>query len=262
MVRALLIRGMLVGALAGLLSFAVARMIGEPEIDRAIAFEEKMAPAGAGHQHATVATNTMSMAAAPHLDEELVGRTTQAGIGLLTALAVYGAAFGGLFAVVFAFVHGRLGRLSARATAALLAGAAFTSICLIPNLKYPANPPAVGLSETIGSRTALFVAMIAFSVAAMIVAVKAAQYFRTHYGTWNAALIGGGLFLALVLVAGWLLPPLDEVPQGFPAAALWNFRIAAIVVQAVMWATLGLAFGLVAEPLLRDRPAVTPLAAR
>src|SRR6185436_3466978 len=106
MIRALLIRGMLVGALAGLMSFAVARMIGEPQIDRAIAFEEQMA--SAGHQHADAATNTMSMA--PHSDEELVSRSTQSGIGLLTALAVYGAAFGGVFAVVFAFVHGRFGQ--------------------------------------------------------------------------------------------------------------------------------------------------------
>lgn len=42
MMRALLIRGMLVGILAGVLAFGVARIFGEPQVDRAIAFEEQM----------------------------------------------------------------------------------------------------------------------------------------------------------------------------------------------------------------------------
>ncbi len=46
MMRVLLIRGMLVGVLAGLLSFGVARVLGEPPVDRAIAYEEQMV---AGH---------------------------------------------------------------------------------------------------------------------------------------------------------------------------------------------------------------------
>lgn len=99
MMRALLIRGMLVGVLAGLLSFGVARLLGEPELERAIAFEEQQtaaAHAGAGatvhdhgsdHDHAAGAPVTVS-------------RATQSGIGLLTAILVYGAAFGGLFALV------------------------------------------------------------------------------------------------------------------------------------------------------------------
>lgn len=273
MISALLIRGMLVGALAGVLSFGVAKILGEPQVDRAIAFEEQMPGAEAGHNHSDAATtagtmNNMSMASgqaasAPQAEEdELVSRSTQAGLGLLTAVVVYGAAFGGLFAIVFAFVYRRLGQFSPRATAALLAAAAFITIYFIPSLKYPANPPSVGLSETIGHRTGLFVAMIAFSVAAMIVAVKAGQYFHSRYGTWNAALIGVVVFIVLALLAGLLLPPLNEVPEAFPAVVLWNFRIAASAIQAVMWGTLGLAFGLVAEPVLRERPALTSLAAR
>ena len=42
----LLVRGMLVGLLAGLLAFSFAKVFGEPEIDRAIAFEE-----GMSHSH-------------------------------------------------------------------------------------------------------------------------------------------------------------------------------------------------------------------
>ena len=41
MVRTLLVRGMLVGLVAGLLAFGVGRLFGEPQVDRAIGFEEQ-----------------------------------------------------------------------------------------------------------------------------------------------------------------------------------------------------------------------------
>jgi hypothetical protein len=69
----------------------------------------------------------------------------------LTGVA-YGAAFGGLFAVALGWFW--VVRFGPRLTAALLAAAAFTTVYLVPSLKYLANPPSVGLPETIG-RTSL-----------------------------------------------------------------------------------------------------------
>ena len=43
MVRDLLIRGMIAGLIAGLFCFGVAKVFGEPQVDRAIAFEEQHA---------------------------------------------------------------------------------------------------------------------------------------------------------------------------------------------------------------------------
>ena len=71
-------------------------------------------------------------------------RDTQAGLGLLTGVAVFGTALGGLFSLVFAFAYGRLGALRARGTSALLALFGFVSVAIVPFLKYPPNPPAVG----------------------------------------------------------------------------------------------------------------------
>src|SRR5438105_1686035 len=99
MVGNLLIRGMLVGILAGLLAFGVAKIFGEPQIDDAIAFED--------HHH-------QMSGAAP--EPELVSRDVQSGPGLLTGVVLFGAAVGGIFSLVFAFAYGRLGRLGARAT--------------------------------------------------------------------------------------------------------------------------------------------------
>jgi Probable cobalt transporter subunit (CbtA) len=252
MMRALLIRGMLVGVLAGLLSFGVARLLGEPELERAIAFEEQQtaaAHAGAGatvHDHGSDHDHAAGVPVT-------VSRATQSGIGLLTAILVYGAAFGGLFALVFGLVYGRVGPWDARTTALLLAAAAFITISFVPSLKYPASPPTVGLAETIGARTQLFFAMIAIAVAAMIIAVLTARRLLAVHGAWNAALAGGGAFLAMVIIAALLMPSLDEVPQGFPADVLWSFRQAALAIQATLWATLGLVFGSLADSVLQER---------
>src|SRR5471030_1571887 len=127
MVGKLLVRGMLAGIAAGLLTFSFAKIVGEPQVDQAISFEEK-ADAAKGE--------------AP--DPELVSRKTQAGLGLLTGVVTFGAAVGGLFSLVFAYAYGRVSVLSVRALSAWLALAAFITLVIVPNIKYPANPPSVG----------------------------------------------------------------------------------------------------------------------
>src|SRR6201999_1324960 len=105
-------------------------------------------------------------------EPEMVSRKVQRNIGLLTGVVVYGAAMGGIFALVFAFAYGRLRIADPRALSAWLAFLGFVTIALVPGLKYPANPPAVGQPETIGVRTAAYFLFIAFSIAAMVLAVQ------------------------------------------------------------------------------------------
>ena len=230
---------MLAGFVAGLLAFGVARILGEPSVDRAIAFEEQAHKAAhPGHQHED--------------EPELVSRVVQRGIGLFTGVVVYATAFGGLFALVFAFAYGRIGNLSPRATAALLAAAAFVALVLVPDLKYPPNPPAIGEAETIGQRTALFVAMIAVSLAAMLVALAVGQRLVLQFGAWDASLVGGVAFIVLIMAAMLLLPAINEVPAQFPADLLWRFRITSIGIEAVLWTAIGLVFGRLADTVLRS----------
>ncbi len=248
MVRILLIRGMLVGILAGLLGFGVAKVFGEPQIDRAIAFEELEDHAAAGgHEMAGVVTPEPG--AVPG-EGDLVSRGAQSGIGLLTGVVVYGTALGGLFALAFAFVFGRIGPSSPRATAALLAAVGFIALVVVPGLKYPPNPPAVGDGATIGYRTGLHFVMLAIAVAATVVASVVVRRRSRHHGPWNAVLIGGAGFVGIVVAAHLLLPPVDEVPDGFPAVVLWRFRMASFGVQLVMWTAIGLLFGASAERVL------------
>lgn len=235
MVRTLLIRGMLVGLVAGLLAFGFSKVFGEPQVDRAIAFETQM------HEAEAKKDAAMGM---PHVEEpELVSRSVQASFGLFTGVVVYCAAFGGLFALVFAAVDGRVGRLSPRAVAALLAAAGFVAIYLVPNLKYPANPPSVGQPDTIGYRTGLYFLMIVISLCTMIGAAMLRNRLAPRHGGWFAALTAMAAYLAVVVAAACLLPGIDEVPERFPAVVLWQFRMASFGTQVLMWTTIGLLFG-------------------
>jgi Probable cobalt transporter subunit (CbtA) len=115
-VGTLLTRGMLVGILAGLLSFCFLKVVGEPQVDRAIAFESAMDTAKDKANDATAKGMPMPK---EDPEPELVSRPVQAGIGLFTGVAIYNTAFGGLFALVFAFAYGRMGDFDPRTTSAL-----------------------------------------------------------------------------------------------------------------------------------------------
>ena len=208
MVGSLLLRGMLVGVFAGILCFAFLKTFGEPQVDRAITFETQMDEAKARAEAQSVAAKGMSVPA-QEPEMELVSRGTQAGIGLFTGVTVYSASFGGLFAVVFAFVYGRGNRVGARNLAALLALAAFIAVNVVPALKYPANPPSVGESDTIGLRTALYFTMMLISIAAMVGALVLRGRLVRPYGAWNASLAAGAAYLLVIVVTAALLPSVE-----------------------------------------------------
>jgi predicted cobalt transporter CbtA len=180
-------------------------------------------------------------------EPELVSRPVQAGIGLLTGVVVYSTAFGGLFALVFALVYRRMADLPPRATSALLAAVGFIAVYVTPMLKYPANPPSVGLPETIGMRTSLYFAMILISLAAMIAAGMLRNRLNPRFGEWNSALIAAGAYIVVMAGVAFTQPGVNEVPEDFPATVLWQFRIASLGAQLIMWTTLGLVFGVAAE---------------
>ncbi|VXC76655.1 conserved membrane hypothetical protein [Burkholderia sp. 8Y] len=254
MIRSLLIRGMIAGFVAGLLGFGFAKLVAEPFVARAIAFEETHAHAH-DHEHHEGAAHSHDHDS----DEELVSRDTQAGLGLFTGVAVFGTALGGIFSLVFAFAYGRLGALHARGTSALLAMLGFLSVVVVPFLKYPPNPPAVGNAATIGPRTALFFGMLTVSIVAAVIAVALQRRLRARRGEWNATMIAGAFYVASMLLAQYATPPVDEVPADFSASLLWNFRVAAIGIQVIIWTTLGLVFGALAAREL-EPPALRKMA--
>jgi hypothetical protein len=233
--RMLLVRGMLSGVVAGLLALVFASIFGEPPVGSAISFE-----------------SALDAAKGAEPEPELVSRAIQSTFGLATGVLVYAIAFGGLFALAFAFAYGRVGRLSPRATAAVVALGGFLVTFVVPFLKYPANPPSIGNPDTIGERTTTYFAMVVLSIALAVAATYLGRRLLPTLGAWNATLVAVAAFIVVVAVAAFLLPTINEVPAGFPAAVLWNFRVASLGTQLVMWTTIGLLFGaLVHRPLTR-----------
>jgi putative cobalt transporter subunit CbtA len=109
----------------------------------------------------------------------------------------------------------------------------FVAVVLVPDLKYPANPPSVGNPETIGLRTELFFVMLLISVAALVLAVALAWRLSARYGAWNATLIAGAAFIVVIASVQYGLPEINEVPEQFSAVVLWRFRVAALSIQVV-----------------------------
>jgi hypothetical protein len=235
-VRNLLVRGMLAGLGAGVLALIVAYFLGEPSVDSAISFEEAHA---SGHEH----------------EVELVSRSLQSTAGLATGVLIYGVAFGGIAALAFCFALGRVGRFSPRATALLLSGTALLAVYVVPFLKYPANPPAVGNGDTIGKRTTLYLLMMVLSVLLAIAATILGKRLAPKVGTWYATVSAVAAFAVAIGLAYAFLPVIQEVPADFPATVLWRFRVSALAIQITLWGGFGLVFGELAERLLHPKPA-------
>ena len=222
----LLVRGLIVGLFAGLLAGTFAYVLGESRVDAAIAIEESNAHAHT-HDH-------------DHEEQPLVSRDGQKA-GLFLATSLYGVALGGLFAVAYTLLRRKL-RTGNDAYAALgLAAAGFVGIVLVPFLKYPPNPPAVGDPETITKRTVTYLMTLVIGLLAVWAGVALSRW-AARYGE-VARLAGGVVGLVLTVVAAYLiLPRINEVPETFPATLLWQFRFASLGTQATLWLLLGFGY--------------------
>jgi len=245
-----LTRGLLAGLIAGFAAFAVAYVVGEPQVNAAIALEEAGSAehkAPDSHTHDEPVTHTHDESGAE------VSRANQSTWGLLTGTLAIGVAMGGITALAAAFALGRIGTLKPTQTTALVALLGFVSIGLVPFLKYPATPPAVGNAETIGDRTSLYFTFLAISVLAVIAETTfAALLLRRGGSVFHAVVFPAAGFLAVVGVAAGLLPTVNEVGE-FPADVLWFFRRASILTTAALWATLGVVLtGLIGKLYARE----------
>ena len=218
-------RGMAAGLIAGLLAGLFAFFVGEPLLDRAVSLEP------AGHSHA---------------EKEVFSRTTQkAGLFVVTGFA--GMFSGGLFGIAFAVFRDHLSSRSDWGRSLSLAGAVFVGAVLLPFLKYPANPPAVGDASDIGTRTIAYFAMVGLSMLAVLAAWITARTLRKQGVESPIRHLTVGLGLAAVFVVLFVELPAGSDPGDFPAGLLWSFRLSSLGTQVVLWTGLGVAFGLLCE---------------
>ncbi|WP_025736773.1 CbtA family protein [Mycobacterium genavense] len=256
MEKRLIGRGLLAGAIGAVLAFVFARLCAEPVIARAIQFEDGRTEAENAHgvhEHGA----------------ELFTRGVQSNIGLSFGVLIFGTALGALFAVLFCVVYARTAdrteSIAPQQLSLLLTVASFVAVYLVPFVKYPPNPPAVGQSDTIGARTGWYLLMVLTSVVLMIAAVWLARRLAERFGAWNGRLLAAGAYLVAVAVVMVALPTVDETPEplrdasgviiypGFPADVLYEFRVLSLGTQLLLWVTIGLVFATLAGRLLGER---------
>lgn len=220
-----LLRGALAGAIAGVLAFVALIVLGEPSIRDAIAIEDAAA-----------------RAARAVGDEPLFSRDMQV-LGGSLGVMIFGVLLGTIFGVVFAAVRHWLGSVSEWTRALRLAGLGFLVVYLVPFLKYPPNPPAVGDPETVNQRTIAYLGLIAIAVIATVVAARflarrRAAGWPSHVGL-PAAVV---LWIVMIGVATAVMPG-NADPIRIGAKLIWRFRLASLGGQVAFWATLGTVFG-------------------
>lgn len=274
MEKRLILRGVIAGAVAGLLAFLFARIFAEPQINTAIAYES-------GRDAMQDTLDKAAGLAPADAGPVIFSRTVQANIGIGVGMVFFGMAMGALFAVAYAVCLGRVGKLRPRTLAMLVALGGFLGMYFVPFIKYPANPPSIGHPDTIRDRGNLYLAMVLCSVAFLVAAVWLGKRLQPRFGNWNATLLAAAGYAVVLGTIMALLPSLGELSDnvrefgkhatetplpltdangtmvypGFPADTLFHFRFYSVLAQLLLWATLGLVFGPMAERLLSPKAA-------
>ncbi|WP_112261575.1 CbtA family protein [Lentzea terrae] len=237
--KSLALRGIAAGGIAGVASALVQLLVTEIPIRAALAVEEAREPAGDGHSHG---------------GEELVSRGGQV-VGGMLAVVIVGIAVGLVFATAYALSKRWFADRSPFSRSFALGAAVFGAVALLPWLKYPANPPAVGDPETVNYRTALYLGV----VAAGLVIVWGASWLaerlqaQTQPVRVTAVLLAVAAAVAVVLVA-FPAPP-DTIPADMPVNVLWQFRLSSLAQLATLYVGLGVVFGLLIDPATRRNKA-------
>lgn len=268
--RSLITRALVVGLAAGAVVALYTVVFVEPTIDRAIALEEATSmtvdaasgnhdhqPEGSGREngHDTAGHDS---AGHDHGDEPLFSRPAQVRGGV-AAIIIYGVIVAGIFATVFGRLRHRLPGATDQVRVLWLAAVSFGAVCLVPGLKYPANPPGVGNPDTVTQRTIQYAALLAASIALAVALTQLAGWLRRRVDSTSRAAIVAAVTIAgygVLLVATPGSP--DPIDSSVPAQLLWEFRIGSLGALALLWATIGFGLGWALERLERSLATAHP----
>jgi predicted cobalt transporter CbtA len=214
---------LLAGAIAGTILGAINQVAVEPYIDYAVELEMQN-------------TNQSSQIINPA--EFTAYRLWQRG-GEMLAGTILGLSIGSLFGIVFAFTHNSIPGSNNKKKALIVAGIMWFVLFLIPALKYPANPPAVGDPETIYYRQSLYVAFLMISGFS---ALGLAFLYR-KMGALNIKKSIIPMAYAAIISGAYLAMPANPDPINAPMDLVMGFRITSAITISVFWGLLGVIFG-------------------
>lgn len=214
---------LLAGAIAGTILGAINQVAVEPYIDYAVELEMQN-------------TNQSSQIINPA--EFTAYRLWQRG-GEIVAGTILGLSIGSLFGIVFAYTHSSVPGSNNKKKALIVAGIMWFVLFLIPALKYPANPPAVGDPETIYYRQSLYVA---FLVISGFSALGLAFLYR-KMGALNIKKAIIPAAYAAIISGAYLAMPANPDPINAPMDLVMGFRITSAITISMFWGLLGVIFG-------------------
>lgn len=214
---------LLAGAIAGTILGAINQVAVEPYIDHAVELEMQN-------------TNQSSQIINPA--EFTAYRLWQRG-GEIVAGTILGLSIGSLFGIVFAYTHSSVPGSNNKKKALIVAGIMWFVLFLIPALKYPANPPAVGDPETIYYRQSLYVA---FLVISGFSALGLAFLYR-KMGALNIKKAIIPAAYAAIISGAYLAMPANPDPINAPMDLVMGFRITSAITISMFWGLLGVIFG-------------------
>lgn len=214
---------LLAGAIAGTILGAINQVAVEPYIDHAVELEMQN-------------TNQSSQIINPA--EFTSYRLWQRG-GEIVAGTILGLSIGSLFGIVFAYTHSSVPGSNNKKKALIVASIMWFVLFLMPALKYPANPPAVGDPETIYYRQSLYVA---FLVISGFSALGLAFLYR-KMGALNIKKAIIPVAYAAIISGAYLAMPANPDPINAPMDLVMGFRITSAITISMFWGLLGVIFG-------------------
>ena len=214
------------GAFAGFIHGTVNFAIVEPYLDQAIGIENQNL-FESGLEDDT-----------PEFWVEYEGYRVWQKSGQILAGVILGTSVGSLFGIVFALSKNSLPGNHVVKKSVVLAGIMWFTLYFIPFLKYPANPPTVGDSETIVLRAILYFSFIAISGIGVVAFYKLSKRFQNNKKL--VALIGYGVFISVIFVIMPENP--DEITA--PMDLVNEFRIMSVLGISSFWISVGVILGL------------------
>jgi predicted cobalt transporter CbtA len=214
---------LLAGAIAGTILGAINQVAVEPYIDYAVELELQ---------------NTNQSSQIINSAEFTAYRLWQRG-GEILAGTILGLSIGSLFGIVFAYTHSSVPGSNNKKKALIVAGIMWLVLFLMPALKYPANPPAVGDPETIYYRQSLYVAFLAISGFS---ALGLAFLYR-KMGALNIKRAIIPVAYAAIISGAYLAMPANPDPINAPMDLVMGFRITSAITISMFWGLLGIIFG-------------------
>jgi predicted cobalt transporter CbtA len=226
---------LLAGAIAGTILGIINQVAVEPYIEQAIELEMQ---------------NTAQSGQVINPAEFAAYRFWQKG-GEIVAGTILGLSIGSLYGIVFAYTRGWISGNNNKKKALIVASIMWLVLFLMPALKYPPNPPAVGNPETIYDRQSLYVAFLAISGFSAL--GLAFLYRKIASSNTKKAIIPSAY--AAIMAGAYLAMPANPDPINAPIDLVIGFRITSGITISMFWALLGVIFAAFWDKLNPDETA-------